>query len=41
MWAKKLADRFAASGGQVLQIERIPSQIVNDVLAEAEDGEES
>ncbi len=36
VWAKQLASRFAASGGVVLQTERIPAPVVNAVLAEAE-----
>jgi Family of unknown function (DUF6325) len=36
LWAKRLASRFAASGGVVLQTERIPAPIVNAALAEAE-----
>ena len=40
LWAKKLASRFAQSGGVVLQTERIPAHIVNTVLAAGEDGEE-
>ncbi|GAA1509872.1 hypothetical protein BJ978_001162 [Agromyces terreus] len=36
LWAKKLASRFAESGAEVLQVERIPAPIVNAVLAEAE-----
>ncbi|GAA1058147.1 hypothetical protein GCM10017608_05500 [Agromyces luteolus] len=35
LWAKKLASAFAASGGDVLQVERIPATVVNEVLAEA------
>ena len=37
LWAKDLASRFAASGGIVLQTERIPAPVVNAVLAEAEE----
>ena len=36
LWAKRLASKFAASGGVVLQTERIPAPVVNAVLAEAE-----
>lgn len=36
LWAKRLASRFAASGGVVLQTERIPAPVVNAALAEAE-----
>ena len=36
LWAKHLASRFAASGGVVLQTERIPAPVVNAALAEAE-----
>jgi len=36
LWAKRLASRFAETGGVVLQAERIPAPIVNAVLAEAE-----
>ena len=36
LWAKHLASKFAASGGVVLQTERIPAPVVNAVLAEAE-----
>ncbi len=36
LWAKRLASRFAESGGVVLQTERIPAPVVNAVLAEAE-----
>ena len=39
LFAKRLASSFAASGGEVLQVERIPAQVVNDVLAEASDEE--
>ena len=35
VFAKRLASSFAASGGEVLQVERIPAQVVNDVLAVA------
>ena len=38
LWAKDLASKFAASGGIVLQTERIPAPVVNAVLAEAEGG---
>lgn len=37
LWAKRLASRFAASGGVVLQTERIPAPVVNAALAEAEE----
>lgn len=37
LFAKKLASAFAASGGEVLQVERIPASVVNDVFAEASD----
>lgn len=37
LWAKNLASKFAASGGIVLQTERIPAPVVNAVLAEAEE----
>ncbi|KQZ11538.1 MULTISPECIES: DUF6325 family protein [Agromyces] len=36
VWAKRLASRFAQSGGLVLQTERIPAPVVNAALAEAE-----
>ena len=36
LWAKRLASKFAASGGIVLQTERIPAPVVNAALAEAE-----
>jgi len=36
LWAKRLASRFAASGGVVLSAERIPAPVVNAVMAEAE-----
>ncbi|MDQ0893896.1 DUF6325 family protein [Agromyces ramosus] len=36
LWAKRLASKFAASGGVVLHTERIPAPVVNAVLAEAE-----
>ena len=36
LWAKRLASKFAASGGVVLRTERIPAPVVNAVLAEAE-----
>ncbi|WP_438853549.1 DUF6325 family protein [Agromyces sp. M3QZ16-3] len=39
LWAKKIASAFAASGGEVLQVERIPATVVNEVLAEASDEE--
>ncbi|MGR2752232.1 DUF6325 family protein [Agromyces arachidis] len=35
IFAKRLASAFAASGGEVLQVERIPATVVNEVLAEA------
>jgi len=35
VFAKRLASSFAASGGEVLQVERIPAQVVNEVLAAA------
>jgi hypothetical protein len=34
-FAKRLASSFAASGGEVLQVERIPASVVNEVLAVA------
>ncbi len=37
VWAKRLASRFAQSGGIVLTAERIPAPVVNAVLAEAEE----
>lgn len=37
LWAKRLASKFAASGGVVLQTERIPAPVVNAVLAQAEE----
>jgi uncharacterized membrane protein len=37
LWAKRLASRFAESGGIVLQTERIPAPVVNAALAEAEE----
>jgi hypothetical protein len=37
LWAKDLASKFAASGGIVLQTERIPAPVVNAALAEAEE----
>lgn len=37
VWAKRLASRFAQSGGIVLAAERIPAPVVNAVLAEAEE----
>jgi hypothetical protein len=40
LWAKKLASKFAASGGIVLQTERIPAPVVNAALAEADEAEE-
>lgn len=39
LFAKKLASAFAASGGEVLQVERIPASVVNQVFAEAADEE--
>ncbi|MFD4421691.1 DUF6325 family protein [Agromyces sp. NPDC058484] len=36
LWAKRLASRFAQSGGVVLQTERIPAPVVNAAMAEAE-----
>lgn len=39
LFAKKLASAFAASGGEVLQVERIPAAVVNEVFAEAADDE--
>ncbi|GAA1958587.1 DUF6325 family protein [Agromyces allii] len=36
VWAKRLASKFAASGAEVIQAERIPAPIVNAVLAETE-----
>ncbi|GAA4061678.1 DUF6325 family protein [Agromyces indicus] len=35
LWAKRLATAFAASGGEVLQVERIPATVVNEVFAAA------
>ncbi|KZE93653.1 MULTISPECIES: DUF6325 family protein [unclassified Agromyces] len=35
LWAKRLASAFAASGGEVLQVERIPATVVNEVFAAA------
>lgn len=35
VFAKRLASSFAAAGGEVLQVERIPAQVVNEVLAAA------
>ena len=37
LWAKRLTSRFAASGGVVLQTERIPASVVNAALAETEE----
>lgn len=37
VWAKRLASRFAESGGVMLHAERIPAPVVNAVLAEATD----
>jgi hypothetical protein len=39
LFAKKLASAFAASGGEVLQVERIPASVVNEVFAEAANAE--
>ena len=39
VWAKKLASRFAESGGVLLQSERIPAPVVNAIMAEAEEAE--
>lgn len=39
VFAKQLASNFAAAGGEVLQVERIPAQVVNEVLAAASDEE--
>ncbi|SFR66392.1 hypothetical protein SAMN05428970_0028 [Agromyces sp. CF514] len=39
VWAKRLASKFAASGAEVIQAERIPAPVVNAVLAEAEGAE--
>ncbi|ANJ28446.1 DUF6325 family protein [Agromyces aureus] len=39
VWAKKLASRFAESGAELLQVERIPAPIVNEILAEVEGAE--
>ena len=39
LFAKKLASAFAASGGEVLQVERIPAAVVNEVFAAAADVE--
>lgn len=39
VWAKRLASKFAASGSEVIQAERIPAPVVNAVLAEAEGAE--
>ncbi len=33
LWARRLAERFAASGSVILRSERIPAPIVNEVLA--------
>lgn len=35
VWAKRLASRFAESGGVMLHAERIPAPVVNAVLSEA------
>ncbi|GAA2033337.1 DUF1269 domain-containing protein [Agromyces tropicus] len=37
LWAKQIASAFNAAGGEVLQVERIPATVVNEVLAEASD----
>jgi hypothetical protein len=39
IFAKKLASAFAASGGEVLQVERIPASVVNELFAAAADAE--
>jgi hypothetical protein len=39
LFAKKLASAFAASGGEVLQVERIPASVVNEVFAAAANAE--
>ena len=39
LFAKKLASAFAASGGEVLQVERIPASVVNELFAAAADAE--
>jgi len=39
VWAKRLASRFAESGGVLLQSERIPAPIVNAIIAEASEAE--
>jgi len=39
VWAKKLASRFAESGAELLQVERIPAPVVNEILAEVEGAE--
>jgi hypothetical protein len=39
LFAKRLASAFAASGGEVLQVERIPASVVNEVFAAAADAE--
>ncbi|GAA4375643.1 DUF6325 family protein [Paeniglutamicibacter cryotolerans] len=31
-WAKKLSERFAASGAEVLSVERIPAPVVNGLV---------
>jgi hypothetical protein len=36
VWAKQLASRFAESGAELLQVERIPAPVVNEILAEVE-----
>ena len=37
LFAKQLAENFAAAGGMVLQTERIPAPVVNAAMAEAEE----
>lgn len=39
VWAKRLASRFAESGGVMLHAERIPAPVVNAVLAAATEQE--
>jgi len=39
VWAKRLASRFAESGGVLLQSERIPAPVVNAIIAEASEAE--
>ena len=41
VWAKRLAERLAESGGYVLQSERIPAPVVNALLEAAEAEEQS